>query len=168
MSADQWPGHTVLGALKAGLVWLACFLAGPVIFAAVAAIYWMRCGDPTLVDWLILAELGILAVGYMLLVLAAFSERGRWRDINPIHVIDLAHRLHYRAALATLFGSALSVGHGALAVFAAVEMHRIAIVGVLLLAGCTLSGMFWAAFLFRLLGLWCYRSRVVHIRPEGE
>jgi len=165
-SADHWPGHTVAGALKAGLVWLGCFLAGPVVFAAVAAVYWMQCGDPTLVDWLILAELGILAVGYLMLVLAAVSERGRWRDANPIHVIDLAHRLHYGAALATLFGSALAVAHGALAVFAAVEMHRIAIVGILLLAVCCLSGMFWAAFLFRLLGLWCYRSRVGSVAVE--
>ncbi len=161
VSADQWPGHTVLGALKAGLTWLVCFLAGPAIFAAVAAVYWMQCGDPTLVDWLILAELALVAVGYLLSALAAFSERGRWRDINAIHVIDVAHRLHYRAAVVTLVGSVLAVAHGALAVFAAEEMHRTAIVGILLFMACCLSGMFWAAFLFRLLGLWCYWSRVV-------
>ena len=33
------------------------------------------------------------------------------------------------------------------------------IVGYMLLGACWLSGLFWATFLFRLLGVWCHRSR---------
>jgi hypothetical protein len=158
-STVRWPGHTIIAALKGSAVWLGCFLAGPVVFAAVAAAYWMQCGDPGVVDWLILGELGIVTVGYGLLVLAAVAERGRLLDANPLHVIDLAHRLGWRAAVVTGAGSVLVLGHGLLAVVAAADLHR-GPVGPLLLAGCGLSGVFWATFLFRLLGLWCYRSRV--------
>jgi hypothetical protein len=153
-----WSGHTVPAALRAAAVWLLCFLAGPVIFAAVAAAYWMQCGDPNLLDWLILAELGAVTVGYGLLVLAAVAERGRLLDANPVYVIDLAHRLGWRAAVITVAGSVLVLGHGVWAVFAASEVHR-GWVGLPLLAGCWLSAVFWATFLFRLLGVWCYRSR---------
>jgi hypothetical protein len=169
----RWPGHTPAAALRSAAVWLACFLAGPAVFAAVAAAYWMQCGDPGVVDWLILGELGVVTVGYGLLVLAAVAERGRLRDANPLHVIDLAHRLGWRLAVVTLAGSALVVGHGVLAIVAAAELHRAAFldtkgawVGLLLLAGCWLSGVFWATFLFRLLGVWCYRSRAGLARPS--
>jgi hypothetical protein len=155
----RWTGHTVDAALKSGVTWLACFLAGPVVFVAAAFHHWKQCGDPALVDWLILAELGLVAVGYGLLVLAAVSERGRLRDANPVHVIDLAHRLGYRTAVAALAGSALALAHGLLAVFAAQQLHRNPAVGWLLLAVCWLSGMYWATFLFRLLGVWCHHTR---------
>lgn len=157
-SAGRWAGHTFAGGVTAAALWLGCFLAGPVVPAAVAAAYWMQCGDPGLVDWLILAELGILAVGYLLLVLAAVSERGRLRDANPLHVIDLAHRLGFRAAAAALAGSALALAHGLLGMVAAEGLHR-GPAGALLLAACCFSGMFWATVLFRLLGVWCHRSR---------
>jgi hypothetical protein len=157
-AAVQWTGHTAATALRAGLVWLA--LAGPAVFAVVAALYWMQCGDPAVFDWLILAELGVLTVGYGLAVLASVGEHGRLRDLNPPHVIDVVHRLGWRAAAATLVTSALVAGHGLLAGFAAGELHRVPWAGALLLAACWLSGMFWATFLFRLLGVWCYRSRM--------
>ncbi len=158
-SALRWTGHTAGAALAAALVGLACFLAGPVVPAAVAAAYWMQCGDPSLVDVLILTELAVLTAGYLLLVLAAVSERGRLRDANPLHVIDLAHRLGWRAAVITLAGSVLAVGHGLFAVLAAESLHRDGPIGAGLLVVCWFSGMFWATGLFRLLGVWCYRSR---------
>jgi hypothetical protein len=157
--AVQWPGHSVAAALRSTVVWLVCFLAGPAVFAAVAAAYWMQCGDPGLADWLILAELGVLTVGYGLLVLAAVGKQGRLRDANPLHVIDLAHRLGLRAAAAALVGLVIAAAHGVLAVVAAVELHRNPAAGLPLMVACWLSGMFWASFLFRLLGMWCYRSR---------
>jgi hypothetical protein len=158
-SAGRWPGHTFAAAWASALVGLACFLAGPGVPAAVAAAYWMQCGDPGLVDWLILGELAVLTVGYDLLVLAAVSEGGRLRDANPYRVIDLAHRLGYRAAVVAVLGSALALAHGFFGVFAAAELHREVPVGAALLAACWFSGMFWATFLFRLLGVWCHRSR---------
>jgi hypothetical protein len=155
----DWPANPVVALLKSGAAWLACFLAGPVVPAGIGVYYWLRCGEPTWVDWLILAELGVWTVGHVLLALAAVSERGRLRDANPLHVIDLTHRLGYRAAVVTLLGSALALAHGWLAVVAARELHREPAVGWLLLAVCWVSGMFWATFLVRLLGTWCHRSR---------
>jgi hypothetical protein len=143
-----------------GVTWLACLLAGPVVPAATAFWYWLQCGDPTFLDWLILGELAVVAVGYGLFVLAAVAERGRLRDANPIRVIDLAHRVGIRAALVVLLGSALVLGHGLLLVLAAQELHRNVGLGLLLLVACDLSGMAWAAFLFRLLGMWCFGQPV--------
>ncbi|HKI32015.1 MAG TPA: hypothetical protein VKA46_09105 [Gemmataceae bacterium] len=158
-SPVRWAGHTLLAASGAAVVWLACILAGPVVPAALAVAYWLQCGDPAAVDWLILGELGILTVGYGLLVLAAVGERGRLRDANPLQVIDLAHRLGFRAALVTVAGSALALAQGVLLVVAALELHRAWPVGVLLLAASWFGGLFGATFLFRLLGVWCYRTR---------
>ncbi len=155
----RWPGFGVGPALGSALVWLVCFMAGPVVFATLAAIYWLQCGDPGWVDWLIVAELGLLTVGYDLLVLAAVSERGRLRDANPLHVIDLAHRLGWRAAASAFAGFVLVVAHGLLAVVAAEQIHNIAALGLLLLAVCWASTLYWATVLFRLLGVWCHRSR---------
>jgi hypothetical protein len=162
----RWPGAAVGPALAGSLIWLGCFLAGPVVFAGLAADYWVECGEPRLVDWLILAELTFLAVGYYLLVLAAVSESGRLRDANPLHVIDLAHRLGWRAGAAALAGFVLVVGHGLLGVIAAEQLHQITALGVLLLVGGWLSGLFWATWLFRLLGVWCHRSRHMMLAHE--
>jgi hypothetical protein len=155
----RWTGPTVGAALRGGLAWLTCYLAGPAVFVAAAFHHWRECGDPAFVDWLILAELGFFAVGYGLLVLAAVAERGLLRGVNPLCVIDLAHRLNYRATAAALAGYGLLVAHGVLAVVAAQQLHREPVLGWLLLAAFWLSGMFWATFLFRLLGVWCYRTR---------
>jgi hypothetical protein len=158
-SAVRWPGYTVGATLAGALVWLACFLAGPVVFAGFAAAYWIECGDPRWLDWLILGELGLFTVGYYLLVLLAVSEGGRLRDANPLHVIDLAHRLGWRAAVAALAGFLLATGHGLLGVYAAGQLHENALIGLPLLAACWVSGLYWAALLFRLLGVWCHRTR---------
>jgi hypothetical protein len=56
-------------------------------------------------------------------------------------------------------GSALALAHVLPATFAAEELHRTGLLGTMLLAACCLSGMFWATFLFRLAGVWCYRRR---------
>jgi hypothetical protein len=158
-SAARWKGHTFAAITGASALWLVCFLAGPLVFAVVAALYWMQCGDPDAADWIILAELCVLTVGYQMLALAAFGERGKLRDLNPLHVIDLAHRLRWRAAAAAAAGSALAASHGLLAMVAAENVHRTALGGALLMAACWFSGLFWATLLFRLLGVWCYRAR---------
>jgi hypothetical protein len=163
----RWPGAAVGPALAGALVWLGCFLAGPVVFAGLAAMYWVECGDPGVVDWLILAELTFLTVGYHLLVLAAVSEGGRLHDANPLRVIDLAHRLGWRAVAAALAGFVLAVGHGLLGVVAAEQLHQTPVLGALLLGAGWLSGLFWASCLFRLLGAWCHRTRsaILTVRP---
>lgn len=103
------PGTVVLG----GLRWLACFLAGPVVFAAAGLMYWLSCGDPAVVDWLILTELGLVAVAYQIYALLALNDRGRLRDLNPVAVADLAHRLSWRGLGGVLAAAALLLAHGA-------------------------------------------------------
>src|SRR5262249_55155786 len=58
----RWSGNLLLTIVTSGSKWLACFLAGPVVFAGTAVLYWLRCGEPGVVDWLILTELSVLAV----------------------------------------------------------------------------------------------------------
>ncbi len=55
-----------------------------------------------------------------------------------------------------------------LAVVGLRELHREPALGVAWLAAFGLSGMYWGAFLFRLLGLWCYRVRDAGVLPLDE
>jgi hypothetical protein len=50
----------------------------------------------------------------------------------------------------------LVLTHGLWAVVAVQQMHTSFSTGWLSLAGCCFSGMFWATFLFRLMGVWCH------------
>src|SRR5205823_5375843 len=69
----RWPGRDVVAALWSGARWLICFLAGPVIPAGVSVLYWIRCGELTLLDWMILAELHMVAVGAWFLLLVTVN-----------------------------------------------------------------------------------------------
>src|SRR5205823_2563976 len=64
-----WSGNPLLTVLVGGGRWLVCFLAGPVVFAATGYLYWLNCGDPAPIDWLILVELGVMALAYWLFAL---------------------------------------------------------------------------------------------------
>jgi hypothetical protein len=145
---------------------LAALLAGPVELAVLGFYYWMECGDPSWLDGIILAEMGIAAVGCGLFALAAMTCAGwLWRldasgtrgDFNPLRAIELAHRLGRRGAGLVLFASAAALVHGWLALAAIEKMHapRGGFGGWLLLTFCWLSGLFAASFVLRLLGRWC-------------
>jgi hypothetical protein len=155
----RWPGRNAWLALKSLMTWLACFLAGPIIPASVAYLYWTQCGDMEVVDWLILAELGIVALSYSLLAIVAVSVSDRLMDANPVQIIALVQRVGLRLPTVILVAAAVLLGHGLLAVKAIAFMHQQAS-AFLLLAGYWLSVFFLATFLFRLLGLWCYQTRV--------
>jgi hypothetical protein len=152
-----WPGRDFGLALKSCLWWLLAFLAGPVVPAAVAPLYWTYVGEVTTLDWIILGELGVFAIGYWLLAILAVSRSDRVSDLNPVRVFRLAERLGYRAWVAAFAASVLGVGAVLLILAALPLLHANAMAGVLLVFiwGGTL---FFAAFLFRLLGVWCYRA----------
>jgi hypothetical protein len=156
----DWPGGNLRLALAGVAIWLGCFLAGPVVLAAAAVLYAIRCGDPDLWDWLILAELGIGTVGYWLLALLAVSRGSGLQDANPVRVAELAHRLGYRAVVAVLGAAVLVLSHGTALLVALQELHREPGLGWLWLAGCWSGSLFGAVFLFRLLGVWCHRAQV--------
>jgi hypothetical protein len=155
----RWSGNPLLTVVVSGTKWLACFLAGPVVFAATAWLYWLNCGEVKLLDWLILAELGVVAVAYQVYALLAVSDRGRLRDLNPPAVADLAHRLGWRTLVVVLVASLVLLAHGWVLTAGVAEVHEEPGKGLTLLVGGWLSGVFWGTFFCRLLGLRCYRSR---------
>jgi hypothetical protein len=159
-----WSGNPFLTVLLSGSRWLACFLAGPVVFAGTGFLYWLSWGDPSLLDWLILAELGVLAIAYHCFTLLSFTDRRRLRDLNPLAVADMVHRLGWRS-LVVLAAAGLLLAHGWVLVTGIAEMHNHFLVGTAILVGGWASGVFWSTFFCRLLGVWCHRSRLAVIEP---
>ena len=153
-----WPGRDLGPALKSAMRWLISFLAGPILPIGAAYWYWLSCGDPELIDWLILADLAALAVGYGLFALLAVSVRDRLWDATPRRVAEQIERLGYRAPLAVLVATALLVSHGLWALFALDQIHAAGGWGWLLFAACWQSGLLLGTAFFRLLGNWCRRS----------
>lgn len=150
------PGWSAGLPLKSGVRWLVCFFAGPIVPAGAAAYFWLYGGDLTTVDWVILAELGVLTGASWFLAIVSASERNRLRDANPLRVAQLVARLKCRALVPILIAPALAIAHVRLGVFALMTLHEQILFGWLLLMVCCGNGLFWAAFLFRLLGVWCY------------
>ncbi len=153
-----WPGWRLEAALATCLRWLVCFLAGPVVPAAIACYYWIYGGDLTGLDWLIVAELVVLSIAYWFLAVVKTNESNRFLDANPVRIARLVHRLRYRAAVPVLLAPALVFAQVSVAWTALGELHEHPFFGWLLLAFGWGSGLLGAVFLFRLLGVWCYRS----------
>jgi hypothetical protein len=160
-----WSGNLLVSVALSGLRWLACFVAGPIVFAGVGLVYWLHCGDPILLDWLIVAELGVVAIAYQVFAMLAVTERGRLRDANPLAVADLAHRLGWRALVVVLAFAALLLAHVLVLVTGVTELHDAAPLGLALLACGWTSIVFWSTFLLRLLGVWCHRTRAPIAAP---
>jgi hypothetical protein len=155
----RWSGNVLLTVLSAGARWLLCFLVGPVVFAGVGWLYWVNCGDPEWADALILAELGVAAVLYWLYALLALTERGRLRDLNPVTVADLGHRLGWRGLGVALLAAVLLLAHGLLLAAGAAVLHTAPPGGFLILLAGWMSSMFWSTIFCRVLGVWSFRSR---------
>jgi hypothetical protein len=156
----RWSGNPLLTYLLSGARWLACFLAGPVVFAAAGFVYWLRCGEPKVVDWLILLELGVVAVAWQVFALLSVADRRRLRGLNLVAVVDLAHRLGGRALGVVVAAAALFLAHGWTLAAGTTQVHTAPLKGWAILAGAWASGVFWGTFFCRLLGVWCHRSRV--------
>jgi hypothetical protein len=155
----RWSGNALFTVLRVGIKWLTCFLTGPVLFAGAAVAYWFECGEAGVIDWMIMIELGIVAIGYHLLVLLSLTDRGRLRDLNPLAVADLAQRLGRDALIVIGGGAALLLGHAVLLVTGVATMHTTPPLGWSLLAGGWLSAVFCSTFFCRLFGIWCHHSR---------
>jgi hypothetical protein len=156
----RYPGSDVGLIARSLFNWLVCFLAGPILFAAAAFWFWLYAGDLTFIDWLIVIELALAGTAHWFLALVALHQTDRLRDVNPLRVADLIRRLGYSAVFATLAAAAVILALGYLILFALTELHQEPAVGFPILAAGWLVTLFWLAFLFRLLGLWCFRSRV--------
>ncbi|MBM4069687.1 MAG: hypothetical protein FJ271_12155 [Planctomycetes bacterium] len=154
----RWPD--VQDLLRSLLIWLVTFLAGPTLFLGAALLFWFNSGDFAWIDWLIAGELIVVGVGYWLLSLVAVHQADRLRDATPQHVAELVRRLGWRILTAATVASLAVLGHAVTATVAIAALHDNFGYGLALLFIMWLSGFFFATFFFRLLGLWCYRSRV--------
>jgi hypothetical protein len=144
--------------LRAAVRWTVCFLAGPVFPAASGVWYWLGAGEPSPLDRLVLAGTASVAVGYWLLAVSATGETGWLRDANPEQVARLFRRLGPRAALAFVAAPALGFAYARVMTAGVEELHE-SVAGLLLLAMAGTVAAYLATFLFRLLGVWCYRTR---------
>ncbi len=151
-----WPGRNIMLALKSGVRWLLCFLAGPAVPAGLSILYWIHSGEPGLLDWTIVAELNLVAIGGWFLLLLAVHQQGRLRDLNPVRVVELIHRLGHRLVALAVLTAAVAVAHAWLASVGLEKLHQDEALGWLWLFLSWASGMFFAAFLFRWVGVWFY------------
>ncbi len=157
----RWSGNLLVTLALSGAKWLACFLAGPILFAGTAVVYWLKCGQPSWLDRVILTELGIISIGYWFFALLSVTDRGRLRDINPLAVIDLAHRLGWHGPVVVGLAALVLLAHGWALLTGVTTVHVATFWGLLELTAAWMSTVFWSTFFFRLLGVWCHRSRVV-------
>jgi hypothetical protein len=155
----RWSGSIIITLLLSGLKWLISFLAGPVLFAALCIVYWLSCGDPGWLDQFILAELAMIAIGYWFYALLAMTDRGRLRDVNPIAVADLAHRLGWRGLAVVGLAAGLLLVHGLGILVGVTEVHTSTFEGLFLLTIVWTSAVFWSTFFCRLLGVRCHLTR---------
>jgi hypothetical protein len=156
----RWPGADLRILIRALAAWTLCFLAGPVVFAVIAVWFWIHAGDPTWVDWSIIAELWIIALTHWLLTLVAVHQGDRLRDANPVRVGDVIRRLGYRVVAATVGAAGISLLLGLLITDALPMVHEDSVQGWFFLVLGWLGALAWLTFFFRLLGLWCFQSRV--------
>jgi hypothetical protein len=146
---------------------VSCFPAGPSVFAGLGWLYWLSCGEPAWLDWLILAELAIVAGACWIYALLAVGYRGRLDDVNPLAVADMVHRLGWRGLAVVLLAALVLLAHGGLVwVVAAAEVQGAALEGGAVLAAAWFSAACCGAVFCRWLGDRRHRSRPVLAEQE--
>lgn len=163
-----WPSRSPKPAVKTLCTWLVCFAAGPVLPAVAAGYYLFYCGDPTLVDWVIVTELLAVAVGYWLLALLAVIRFDSLLAANPLRVAELLHRLGPRMLIVAIAAATFLVAGGELMVASIAQMHQSMITGLFGIGWAWGGLLFLSTFLFRLLGMWSYRSGPAELAAEAS
>jgi hypothetical protein len=151
-----WPGRHFHVALRYTGIWVYCLLVGPAPLALAALFYWVHCGELEFVDWFILIEAGVLAIGYGLFAVVAVARSQRLYDANPLQIAKLARQLGYRAAVVVALASLLVFEHARLILMAVGVAHENPFAGWFLLTLYWLSALASLVFLLRLVGWWCY------------
>jgi hypothetical protein len=121
--------------------WLASIVCGPLVIAGAGLTYWLQCGRLTPVDWLILAELALLAIVLCLVLWFGSSVCGKFAIFCPVRAYKFLRHIGRRGAVVTLAASALILAVGGLAV---VSLQRIQLGeawATLGLAGCAFGGI---------------------------
>ncbi len=138
--------------------WLLCFLAGPVLPAAVGLWYWHRCGDPDPLDALILVEVAGATFAYWFLEVLAAREAGGW-FAGPVAVAKILDRLGPRSLVAATATPALAYVYVRMVSSGLTRWHTDGVWGVPVLLAAGLFGLFGATFLLRVQGVWSYHGR---------
>ena len=99
-----------------------------------------------------------MSVAYFILALLAVADRGRWRDLSPLAVADLAYRLRWRA-LAVVAAALGVLALGLLMLAGVAGVHRGELQGWLMLTAGWFIGVFAGTFFARMLGVWCHLTR---------
>jgi hypothetical protein len=151
--------------------WFACFLAGPALLFASALGYWLYCGDLTVIDWLILAELGFAAVGWWLIAILLTNVDATLRVPTPRQVLRAALGMGWRAIELTMLATAVFLAHLFAGVSGIGHLHDRPLSSFLLLCAAATTGLYLTAFTFRRLGLTYYRlerrRRSAEAQPAG-
>jgi hypothetical protein len=162
-----WPGYDVPGIGYSALKWLVCFLAGPVVLAAAAVLFWVFGDEPRFVDRAILAELVVLSLGAWCLGLLSATDAGRLAGAAPGNVVALTLRLGWRAVVPLAVAPGIMIAHARLGLAGLAEIHRDGPLGTAMLAGAWVGILFWCTFLFRLFGIWCHDTRTAGVSEDA-
>ncbi|HEY2250806.1 MAG TPA: hypothetical protein VGH74_07080 [Planctomycetaceae bacterium] len=152
------PNRDPVPAIASFLKWAFCFVLGPAVFIFLAANYWIHCGDATLVDGMILAELTTPAIGYWTLALLVLAERPQLAFASPSHVLQAIGRLGRRALVATLGMTAAAFVYVCVGAYAVMLLHNACLLGLILLWLCWYSAWECGAFALRIVGFWYHDS----------
>jgi len=148
-----WTGWNLVLIGKSLKTWLIAFLAGPIVPAGVAFLFWLYAGDLTFWDWLIVAELAIVACALFLYTFLSMVRGGQLLDARAERVLELIRHLGWRGAGIVAAASIIAIAHAWL-MLAAIQLFSSNVsLSWLLQAVCWTSGLFLAIFFFRWLGL---------------
>jgi hypothetical protein len=156
----RWPGKDLRVVGRGVVRCFGCFLAGPVVLAAVAYWFWLDAGDLAIIDWLILGELSLIAAGYWLLALLVVAERNGLRHATPLNVLASIRRLRIRGLVGAVFFWLVIALHALWSFDILGELHTQSVGPWLSLWACCTSLLFWMTLLLRWLGVRSFMSRV--------
>ncbi len=150
---------------EAALLWVWAGLAGGVMGAWPALVYWLRCGDIDWFDQIVLIELILpgIAYGQMALVLA-LTDNSPWSAGNPFRVLGAIRRGGWAYFWPCLINGSLLALTGWL--FGVCIRLRNEIVGTIAFWLWWVVAIYVTIVGLRWLGLFCYRSRAVAVAPR--
>jgi len=154
----RWPGSDVRFLAQSSGLAAALFLAGPIVPALTAFLFWLHAGDLHWIDRLILLELGVLSVGYFILEVFA-ADAAKLRQATPAGVLRLIKTVGHLPLTAALAGSVGLVLHAWAGLASLRILHEDPGAGWALLFCTWVSVLSWNYFLCRWVGVYIYRRR---------
>lgn len=146
-------------ALKSFAQWTGCLMSVPVPLLACGVMYWIYCGELNALDYAILVELAVVAIGYGLFAVTVVCKTGRLRDVTPVRVVDEAVAYGPRGLWVVLIVCGVATAHAVLSFQAATIVHESPFSAFLLFLLCWFGALYLVSFTLRLIGQWDYKRR---------